>query len=172
MNESNEFVGDKVAYALSVGLKVIACVGETLEQRESGSTMSVVAAQTNAIADRISNWSNVVIAYEPVWAIGTGKVATPAQAQEVHSELRKWLKRQCSVNGSNCKVLAAEPDVDGFLVGGASLKVLFLFLSSLLVIIRFFPFLNSAVDSGLFSLQMNQPEFIDIIKAATVKKSD
>ncbi|PSR86711.1 Triosephosphate isomerase [Actinidia chinensis var. chinensis] len=152
MNESNEFVGDKVAYALSVGLKVIACVGETLEQRESGSTMSVVAAQTNAIADRISNWSNVVIAYEPVWAIGTGKVATPAQAQEVHSELRKWLKDNVgaevaastciiyggSVNGSNCKVLAAEPDVDGFLVGGASLK----------------------------------PEFIDIIKAATVKKSD
>ncbi|XP_057482947.1 triosephosphate isomerase, cytosolic [Actinidia eriantha] len=148
MNESNEFVGDKVAYALSVGLKVIACVGETLEQRESGSTMSVVAAQTNAIADRISNWSNVVIAYEPVWAIGTGKVATPAQAQEVHSELRKWLKDNVgaevaastciiyggSVNGSNCKVLAAEPDVDGFLVGGASLK----------------------------------PEFIDIIKAATV----
>ncbi|KAL7201708.1 hypothetical protein ACSBR1_033410 [Camellia fascicularis] len=146
------FVGDKVAYALSKGLKVIACVGETLEQRESGSTMSVVAAQTKAIADKISHWSNVVIAHKPVWAIGTGKVATPAQAQEVHFELRNWLQENVgaevaastriiyggSVNGANCKELAAQPDVDGFLVGGASLK----------------------------------PEFIDIIKSATVKKKD
>jgi triosephosphate isomerase len=151
LNESNEFVGDKVAYALEKGLKVIACVGETLEQRESGSTVEIVAAQTKAIAERVSNWANVVLAYEPVWAIGTGKVATPAQAQEVHSELRKWLQANTSpevaattriiyggsVNGANCKELAAKPDVDGFLVGGASLK----------------------------------PEFIDIIKSAEVKKS-
>ncbi|KAF3433703.1 hypothetical protein FNV43_RR24806 [Rhamnella rubrinervis] len=151
LGESNEFVGDKVAYALAQGLKVIACVGETLEQRESGSTMDVVAAQTKAIAERISNWSDVVLAYEPVWAIGTGKVATPAQAQEVHLELRKWLQANVnaevaattriiyggSVNGANCKELAAQPDVDGFLVGGASLK----------------------------------PEFIDIIKAAEVKQN-
>ncbi|GAY38088.1 hypothetical protein CUMW_034030 [Citrus unshiu] len=151
LNESNYFVGDKVAYALSQGLKVIACVGETLEQRESGSTVAVVAEQTKAIAEKISNWDNVVLAYEPVWAIGTGKVATPAQAQEVHAELRKWLKDNVSaevaastriiyggsVNGANCKELAAQPDVDGFLVGGASLK----------------------------------PEFIDIIKSATVKKN-
>ena len=151
LNESNDFVGDKVAYALSKGLKVIACIGETLEQRESGSTMAVVAAQTKAIADKISNWDNVVLAYEPVCAIATGKVATPAQAQEVHCELRKWLKDNVgteiaastriiyggSVNGANCKELAAQPDVDGFLVGGASLK----------------------------------PEFIDIIKSATVKKN-
>lgn len=150
LNESNEFVGDKVAYALSQGLKVIACVGETLEQRESGSTMDVVAAQTKAIAERVSNWESVVLAYEPVWAIGTGKVATPAQAQEVHCELRKWLQVNTSpevaattriiyggsVNGANCKELAAQPDVDGFLVGGASLK----------------------------------PEFIDIIKSAEIKK--
>lgn len=149
--ESNEFVGDKVAYALSQGLKVIACVGETLEQRESGSTMDVVAAQTKAIAERVKDWTNVVLAYEPVWAIGTGKVATPAQAQEVHAELRKWLQANVSaevaastriiyggsVSGANCKELAGQPDVDGFLVGGASLK----------------------------------PEFIDIIKAAEVKKS-
>ncbi|XP_027160357.1 triosephosphate isomerase, cytosolic [Coffea eugenioides] len=151
LGESNEFVGDKVAYALSQGLKVIACVGETLEQRESGSTLEVVAAQTKAIADRVSDWTNVVVAYEPVWAIGTGKVATPAQAQEVHAELRKWLHANISpevaastriiyggsVNGANCKELAAQADVDGFLVGGASLK----------------------------------PEFIDIIKSAEVKKS-
>ncbi|GAB4860151.1 hypothetical protein Ancab_011629 [Ancistrocladus abbreviatus] len=151
LSESNEFVGDKVAYALSKGLKVIACVGETLEQRESGSTMEVVAAQTKAIAVKISNWDNVVLAYEPVWAIGTGKVATPVQAQEVHVELRKWLKDNVSaevaastriiyggsVNGANCQELAAKPDVDGFLVGGASLKL----------------------------------EFVDIIKSAIVKKS-
>ncbi|KAL5539022.1 hypothetical protein UlMin_045329 [Ulmus minor] len=90
------FVADKVAYALSQGLKVIACVGETLEQQESGSTVEVVAAQTKAIAEKVSNWDNVVIAYEPVWAIGTGKVASPAQAQEVHFELRKWL--QANIN--------------------------------------------------------------------------
>lgn len=151
LGESNEFVGDKVAYALAQGLKVIACVGETLEQREAGSTMDVVAAQTKAIADRISDWTNVVVAYEPVWAIGTGKVATPAQAQEVHDGLRKWLSNNVSaqvaestriiyggsVNGANCKELASQPDVDGFLVGGASLK----------------------------------PEFVDIINAATVKSA-
>ncbi|KAK9755230.1 hypothetical protein RND81_01G011300 [Saponaria officinalis] len=151
LNETNEFVADKVAYALSQGLKVIACVGETLEQREAGTTMEVVAAQTKAIADLVTNWDNVVVAYEPVWAIGTGKVASPAQAQEVHLELRKWLKDNVgaevaestriiyggSVNGGNCKELAAQPDVDGFLVGGASLK----------------------------------PEFIEIVKSAEVKKS-
>ncbi|KAL2558205.1 Triosephosphate isomerase [Forsythia ovata] len=151
LSESNEFVGEKVAYALSKSLKVIACIGETLEQREAGSTMDVVAAQTKAIAERISDWTNVVLAYEPVWAIGTGKVATPAQAQEVHAELRKWLHANVSpevavstriiyggsVSGGNCKELAAKPDVDGFLVGGASLK----------------------------------PEFIDIIKSAEVKKN-
>ncbi|KVI04904.1 triosephosphate isomerase, cytosolic-like isoform X1 [Cynara cardunculus var. scolymus] len=150
-NESNEFVGDKIAYALSQGLKVIACVGESLEQRESGSTIEVVAAQTKAIADKISKWSDVVLAYEPVWAIGTGKVATPAQAQEVHLELRNWLQKNISaevasttriiyggsVNGGNCKELGAQPDVDGFLVGGASLKA----------------------------------EFLDIIKAAEVKRN-
>ncbi|KAI7750462.1 hypothetical protein M8C21_028933 [Ambrosia artemisiifolia] len=68
---------EKVAYALSQGLKEIACVGETLE-REAGTAMNVVAAQTKAIADKISSWDNVVIAYEPVWVIGTGKVVTPA----------------------------------------------------------------------------------------------
>ncbi|KHG26782.1 Triosephosphate isomerase, cytosolic [Gossypium arboreum] len=128
LNESNEFVGDKVAYAVSQGVKVIACIGETLEQREPGST---------PIAEKVTNWENVVLAYEPVWAIGTGKVATPAQAQEVHCELRKWLNDNVnsevaastrilyggSVNGANCNELAAQPDVDGFLVGGASLKI-------------------------------------------------
>nr|KJB21625.1 hypothetical protein B456_004G005000 [Gossypium raimondii] len=113
------FVGDKVAYAVSQGVKAIACIGETLEQRESGSTMAVVAAQTKAIAEKVTNWENVVLAYEPV-----------------HCELRKWLNDNVnsevaastriiyggSVNGANCNELAAQPDVDGFLVGGASLK--------------------------------------------------
>eukprot|EP00252_Welwitschia_mirabilis_P014571 TRINITY_DN31_c0_g1_i1.p1 TRINITY_DN31_c0_g1~~TRINITY_DN31_c0_g1_i1.p1 ORF type:complete len:256 (-),score=53.16 TRINITY_DN31_c0_g1_i1:348-1115(-) len=150
LKEHNEFVADKVGYALSQGLKVIACVGETLEQREAGNTMNVIAEQTRAIAEKVSNWSSLVIAYEPVWAIGTGKVATPAQAQEVHHELRNWLKANVSpevaestriiyggsVNAANCVELAAQPDVDGFLVGGASLKA----------------------------------EFVDIIKSATVKQ--
>ncbi|OIC46761.1 triose-phosphate isomerase, partial [Acinetobacter baumannii] len=92
LKEDSEFVADKVAYALSQGLKVIACVGETLEQREAGDTLNVVSEQTKAIAAKAFDWSNIVIAYEPVWAIGTGKVATPAQAQEVHYELRNWLK--------------------------------------------------------------------------------
>ncbi|OIW09181.1 hypothetical protein TanjilG_11319 [Lupinus angustifolius] len=151
LNESNEFVADKVAYALSQGLKVIACIGETLEQREAGITLNVVAEQTKAIAAKVTNWDNVVLAYEPVWAIGTGKVASPAQAQEVHADLRKWIHENVSadvaasvriiyggsVNGGNSKELAGQPDLDGFLVGGASLK----------------------------------PEFVDIINSATVKKN-
>ncbi len=84
----------------------------------------------------MTDWSKVVLAYEPVWAIGTGKVATKEQAQEVHFELRKWLSSNVneevanstrilyggSVSGANCKDLASQPDIDGFLVGGASLK--------------------------------------------------
>eukprot|EP00271_Cylindrocystis_brebissonii_P015011 TRINITY_DN36874_c0_g1_i1.p1 TRINITY_DN36874_c0_g1~~TRINITY_DN36874_c0_g1_i1.p1 ORF type:complete len:252 (+),score=62.62 TRINITY_DN36874_c0_g1_i1:128-883(+) len=140
LKESNEFVGDKVAYALEKGLKVIACVGESLEQREAGQTLEVIAAQTKAIADKISSWERVVIAYEPVWAIGTGKVATPQQAQETHADLRKWIAENVSpdvaesvriqyggsVSAANCKDLAPLPDVDGFLVGGASLKADFI----------------------------------------------
>ncbi|KAM3346738.1 hypothetical protein ACQJBY_020988 [Aegilops geniculata] len=100
MGESSEFVGEKVAYALAQGLKVIACVGETLEQREAGSTMAVVAEQTKAIADKIKDWTNVVVAYEPVWAIGTGKVATPAQAQEVSPCQSEGLAQdQCEPRG-------------------------------------------------------------------------
>ncbi|XP_050915619.1 triosephosphate isomerase, cytosolic [Lathyrus oleraceus] len=81
LNETNEFVGDKVAYALSLGRKVIACIGETLEQCEAGTTLDVVSEQTKAITDKVSNWDNVVSAYEPVWAIGTRKVASPAQTK-------------------------------------------------------------------------------------------
>eukprot|EP01010_Urceolus_cornutus_P001752 NODE_2321_length_577_cov_424.251894_g1839_i0.p1 GENE.NODE_2321_length_577_cov_424.251894_g1839_i0~~NODE_2321_length_577_cov_424.251894_g1839_i0.p1 ORF type:complete len:129 (-),score=44.07 NODE_2321_length_577_cov_424.251894_g1839_i0:139-525(-) len=118
----------------------MACIGELLEEREAGKTNEVNERQLAAIAEKVTDWSKVVIAYEPVWAIGTGKVATPEQAQEVHAHLRAWLSAKVSpevaaatrilyggsVNGKNCVELAGKPDVDGFLVGGASLKPEFL----------------------------------------------
>jgi len=135
-NESNEQIGKKTGAALAAGLKVIACIGETETQREEGSTMSVCIEQMQSFVANIKDWSNVVIAYEPVWAIGTGKVATPEIAQEVHHDLRAWISANVtpevaesvciiyggSVKGSNCKNLASQADIDGFLVGGASLK--------------------------------------------------
>lgn len=134
--ESDESVADKTAYALAKGVSVIACIGELLEEREAGKTMEVNERQLAAIADKVSDWSNVVIAYEPVWAIGTGKVATPDQAQEVHQALREWLAANVnadvaastriiyggSVKPGNANDLGVKPDIDGFLVGGASLK--------------------------------------------------
>ncbi|XP_045163237.2 triosephosphate isomerase-like [Mercenaria mercenaria] len=136
--ESSELIGEKVKCALETGLKVIPCVGEKLEEREAGNTEAVVFEQMKAIVDNIKKeeWDKVVIAYEPVWAIGTGKTATPEQAQEVHQKLREWLSSKVSadvaksvriiyggsVNAGNCKELAKKPDIDGFLVGGASLK--------------------------------------------------
>ncbi|KAK4562413.1 hypothetical protein RGQ29_005051 [Quercus rubra] len=136
IGEDDQFIGKKAAYALSEGLGVIACIGEKLEERESGKTFDVCFQQLKAFADAVSSWDNIVIAYEPVWAIGTGKVATPLQAQEVHVAVRDWLKKNVSaevasktriiyggsVNGGNCAELAKQEDIDGFLVGGASLK--------------------------------------------------
>jgi len=134
--ENDQLIAEKVAYALESGLGVIACIGEKLEEREAGKTEEVVFSQTKIIAGKITNWDKVVLAYEPVWAIGTGKTATPQQAQDVHAQLRKWLKENVSeavansvriiyggsVTGGNCKELAQSADIDGFLVGGASLK--------------------------------------------------
>ncbi|XP_064415445.1 triosephosphate isomerase B [Latimeria chalumnae] len=134
--ESDELIGQKVSHALSEGLGVVACIGEKLDEREAGITEKVVFEQTKVIADNVKDWSKVVLAYEPVWAIGTGKTATPQQAQEVHEKLRKWLKENVSetvadsvriiyggsVTGASCKELGSQQDVDGFLVGGASLK--------------------------------------------------
>lgn len=136
--ETNEIVGKKVAYARSKGLKVLACIGETLEIRESGKTLDVCAAQLKAINDVITeeDWASIVIAYEPVWAIGTGVVATPQQAQDTHAGIRAWMAANVSpavasavriqyggsVNAGNCETLAACEDIDGFLVGGASLN--------------------------------------------------
>lgn len=171
-NENSEFVGLKTGAALAAKLSVIACIGETLAERESDKTLQVVESQLEGIKNGIEKygqtWDNVVVAYEPVWAIGTGKVATPQQAQEVHKAIRAWFAKKVdpkvaesiriiyggSVSGKNCEelckhpcwvhtvcrqpiwnywlyhiftyplllVVAREPDIDGFLVGGASLK--------------------------------------------------
>ena len=131
-------MGRKVRRALDKGLKVILCVGETLAQREAGVTISVITEQLAAVSAVLSaaDWARVVVAYEPVWAIGTGKVASPAQAQEVHAGIRAWadinvspevaaalrIQYGGSVNAANCAELAGQEDIDGFLVGGASLK--------------------------------------------------
>lgn len=135
--ESDQLVAEKVKHASESGLKVIACIGETLQERESGKTEEVVFRQTKALLEAIGqDWSKVVLAYEPVWAIGTGKTASPQQAQDVHAALRGWLATNASqeiadnvriqyggsVTATNAKELAACPDIDGFLVGGASLK--------------------------------------------------
>jgi len=134
--ESDELIGEKVKFALENGMKVIPCIGEKLEEREANKTEEVCFRQLKAIADNVTDWSRVVLAYEPVWAIGTGKTASPQQAQDVHAAIRKWVAEKVSaevaenlrilyggsVSGSNCRDLAACADIDGSLVGGASLK--------------------------------------------------
>ncbi|KAJ3135766.1 triosephosphate isomerase [Physocladia obscura] len=135
--ESDEVTAKKVAYALGEGLSVIACVGEKLEEREANQTAAVVFRQLAAIATVLKpeDWTHVVVAYEPVWAIGTGKVASPQQAQDVHAEIRTWLRDNVSeavaeqtrilyggsVSAKNSADLQTQIDIDGFLIGGASL---------------------------------------------------
>jgi len=134
--ESNQQVAEKFIAAQNSGLIPVLCVGETLEERESGDTTTVVAGQIQAVIDEagISAFSDAVIAYEPVWAIGTGKTATPEQAQEVHAAIRAQLAELDaeiaqsvqilyggSVKPNNAADIFAQPDVDGALVGGASL---------------------------------------------------
>jgi triosephosphate isomerase len=135
--ESDKFIREKVEAAVKGKLRPIACIGETLEERESGKTLAVVAEQLDAFSDLLkADPGYIVIAYEPVWAIGTGKVATPEQAQEVHLAIRSRLAEKVgkdvadktrilyggSVKGSNAAELLSCPDIDGALVGGASLK--------------------------------------------------
>jgi triosephosphate isomerase len=133
--ESDETVNLKVKKALISGLKAIVCVGETDEDRQQGVTQTVVARQVRGALSGIEEMNDIVLAYEPVWAIGTGKVATSAQAEDVHAFIRRLLKERYgsaaddvrilyggSVTKDNIAELAAIEDIDGALVGGASLK--------------------------------------------------
>jgi triosephosphate isomerase (TIM) len=123
--ETDETVARRARAALQAGLGVIACVGETLEQRESGDTELVLKIQVEALAFAAGDYEQLVIAYEPVWAIGTGKTATPDQAQEAHAFIKTLLDRPVLYGGSvkpeNAVELLAQPSIDGALVGGASL---------------------------------------------------
>lgn len=98
--ESDEVVGKKVKNALDNDLKVMACIGEKLDEREAGKTDDVNARQLAAIRELVDDWTNVVVAYEPVWAIGTGKTASPEQAQEAHESVRAWLKANVSAEAA------------------------------------------------------------------------
>jgi len=134
--ESDEIIGTKVARAQEVGLPVVFCLGETDVERKEGQVNNVLHASLKHLTANVSDWSKVVIAYEPVWAIGTGNVCSPNIAQEVCSFIRNYLKNEVnektsrttrviyggSVKPKNAGELIAQPDVDGFLVGGASLK--------------------------------------------------
>ena len=134
-HESDEQVATKAQRALSCGITPIVCVGETLAEREAGQTEAVVKRQLAAVIHTNGHCiSEVVVAYEPVWAIGTGKTATPEQAQQVHAVLRAQLKAASpqadrikllyggSMNAANAESLLAQPDIDGGLIGGAALK--------------------------------------------------
>lgn len=134
-------------------MSVILCIGEQLADREAGLTMDVCAAQLAPVTAKLTEaqWGKVVIAYEPVWAIGTGKVATTEQAEETHSQIRAWIASNVSskvakevrilyggsVKGSNCRALIACPNIDGFLVGGASLLPEFVDIIKVLVLCHF-----------------------------------
>ncbi|HTH79746.1 MAG TPA: triose-phosphate isomerase [Ramlibacter sp.] len=133
--ETDDTVAEKAKTALAHGITPIVCVGETLAEREAGNTQEVVKRQMAAVIHTNGHCiSEVVVAYEPVWAIGTGKTATPEQAQEVHALLRAQLKAATthsdrihilyggSMNAGNAQSLLAQPDIDGGLIGGASLK--------------------------------------------------
>ena len=138
MGESSDFVNEKVLAALEAGLKPIVCVGETLRQRKENKTSAVIRRQVDGSLAGLSaeQLSHCVIAYEPVWAIGTGKVATPEMAEEVHVFVRQTVKALYndsvsqnltiqyggSVNAENVDGLMAKPNIDGALVGGAALK--------------------------------------------------
>merc|ERR550525_585452 len=151
-SESDELLAQKLKYILDAGLKCVFCIGEKLPEREKGleATMAVCIQQMEQIKTLLDP-TKVVIAYEPVWAIGTGVTATAEQAQETHAAIRKWISTNVSpdcaaairiqyggsANAKNAPELSACPDIDGFLVGGASLK----------------------------------PEFVDIVKAISEAKA-
>ena len=125
--ETDETVARRASAALEHGLRVIACVGESLEEREAGQMELVLRVQVEAIADGVGTHSGLVLAYEPVWAIGTGKTASPEQAKEAHAQIKSFLDVPVLYGGSvkpeNAAELLSQPAVDGALVGGASLEV-------------------------------------------------
>jgi triosephosphate isomerase len=139
--ETSKVVGIKTKNAIDNGISVMACIGEQLADRQKGTTMDVCAEQLIGIKEALAevDWKKVVIAYEPVWAIGTGVTASPEQAQETHAQIREWLSKNISktvaeetriiyggsATAANCKDLYSKPDINGFLVGGASLKAEF-----------------------------------------------
>jgi triosephosphate isomerase len=135
--EDSALVAKKAQAVLAEGMTPIVCVGETLEQREAGATAQVVGAQLDAVLEALDAAAvqKIVVAYEPVWAIGTGRNATPGMAQEVHAQLRAQLRARNaeaaevvpilyggSMKPENAKDLLAQPDIDGGLIGGAALK--------------------------------------------------
>lgn len=134
--ETDAQVAVKAQRALACGVTPIVCVGETLQERETGQTMQVVKRQLAAVIHTVGHcMTEIVVAYEPVWAIGTGRTASPEQAQEVHAVLRSQLVAACgqnahsprilyggSMNAANAADLLSQPDIDGGLIGGASLK--------------------------------------------------
>jgi triosephosphate isomerase len=134
--ESDALVAEKFAAALAAGMRPVLCVGETLAQREAGQTVALVAAQIDAVLKRVgvAAFTGAVVAYEPVWAIGTGRTASSAQAQEVHAAIRAQIASADakvaeglqilyggSVKPGNAVELFGMPDIDGGLIGGASL---------------------------------------------------
>jgi len=131
--ETDEIVNKKIKTARNAGLDVILCIGESLEQRESNKTFDILDRQLSGSLLDLS-LDGITIAYEPIWAIGTGKTATPDQANEAHTFIRDWLRKHKdgadgtriqyggSVTPDNVETLMAQPEVDGALVGGASLK--------------------------------------------------
>ncbi|CCK71522.1 triose-phosphate isomerase TPI1 KNAG_0H01090 [Huiozyma naganishii CBS 8797] len=135
-HEDDKLIAEKTKFALDNGAGVILCIGETLEEKKAGITLDVVQRQLKAVIAEVKDWTNVVIAYEPVWAIGTGLAATADDAQDIHASIRKYLAKELgdkvaeetrilyggSANGSNCSSFQDKVDIDGFLVGGASLK--------------------------------------------------
>jgi len=136
--ETDQRVADKTKFAVDGGLSTITCIGEKKDAREGGTTFDVLDTQMKPLAATLKeeDWDKVVLAYEPVWAIGTGLTATPDQAEETHAYLRQWLADNVSkkasdsvrilyggsVNDKNSDELGTKPNIDGFLVGGASLN--------------------------------------------------
>jgi triosephosphate isomerase len=135
--EPVELCAKKAKVAIDAGLKVMFAIGEKKEEREGGTTMEVCASQLEPLAKVLEakDWDSIAIAYEPVWAIGTGLTATPEMAQETHADIRKWISDNVSpaianktpiqyggsMKGANAEALLAQPDIDGGLIGGASL---------------------------------------------------